>query len=84
MLDEIGDKFRLALAFSRAAVNADWDGADLIIEQVESPYDIMVPQAWMLTSVVGYLAQELGLSEDEIWMVVAESIDLSFKDDPDD
>jgi hypothetical protein len=71
----IGEKFRDSVAFARSVVRDDWDAAEIIAHAQESPYDLMVPLSWLLTATIGRLSDVTGVSVDEVWQAVLESID---------
>lgn len=73
--DIIGDSFRDSIAFARSVTRDDWDAAEIIVSAHQSPYDLMVPLSWLLAASIARLADHSGLTIDEVWQAVIESID---------
>ena len=74
-MDKTGDMFRDSIAFARSVLRDDVDGMEMILEIYENPLHLLVPQSWILNAAIAKLANELGLTIDETWMLMLSSLD---------
>lgn len=71
----VGDKFRDSIAFARCVLRDDWDGMESLLTLNPDPLDLLIPQSWILNAAVHRLATELGMTVDETWVVMLDSVE---------
>ena len=66
-----------SVALSRAVTQGDFEGAQAILDLQDSPLNIIMPLCWMLDATLTRISETEGVSMDQVWALLVETIDRS-------